>query len=90
MVEPNDFVHITAETVWAYLKREYFVRLNRRETDFTSMDQFRLMIKDLYTEVPLNMENLLRSNRLYVDFHLKLHEQMNPSINDSYSSYDSF
>ena len=81
----SNFVHITAETVWAQLKREYFVRFNRRESDFVSMDQFRLYIKALYTEVPLNMENLLRANRIYVDFHLRLHEQMNPSV-DSYES----
>ena len=45
------------------------------------------MIKDLYTEVPLNMENLLRANRLYVDFHLKLHSQMNDSIYSYESSF---
>ena len=63
------------------------MRLNRREVDFVSMDQFELFIKDVYTTVPINMKNLLRSNKEYVDFHLKLHEQMNSSVEEYDSSF---
>ena len=42
------------ETCWAQLKREYFVRLHRRETNILDMAQFRAMIKAVYEEVPIN------------------------------------
>ena len=60
------------ETCWAHLKREYFVRLHRRETNILDMAQFRAMIKALYEEVPLNQDSLLRANRQYVSFHAEI------------------
>ena len=51
------------ETCWAHLKREYFVRLHRRDADILSMAQFRAMIKAVYEEVPINPDSLLRVNR---------------------------
>ena len=51
------------ETCWAQLKREYFVRLHRRDADILSMAQFRAMIKAVYEEVPINSDSLLRVNR---------------------------
>ena len=60
------------ETCWAQLKREYFVRLHRRETNILDMAQFRAMIKALYEEVPLNQDSLLRANRQYVSFHAEI------------------
>ena len=60
------------ETCWALLKREYFVRLHRRETNFRTMEEFRSMLKEVVEDVPLVQANLLRVNRPYVEFHARI------------------
>lgn len=50
------------ETVWSILKREWFVRLHRRESDIQSMAEFRGLIEQLCNEVKLSTENLMKSN----------------------------
>ena len=60
------------ETIWAHLKREYYVRLHRRDEDVASEDEFRAMIRQLYEDVPINTEAILRANRRYLAQYLAL------------------
>ena len=60
------------ETVWSLLKRVYYVRLHRRTTNITTMEQFERLVVDLYTDVTFSVENILRSNKRYLDFHADL------------------
>ena len=63
------------ETVWSLLKREYFVRLHRRDRDLTNQAEFRAMIEQLCADVPVNAENILRANRLYINHYLDLGDE---------------
>ena len=60
------------ETVWSQLKREYFVRLHRRDRDLTSDDEFRAMIRQLCEDVPINAANILRANHAWIAKYLEL------------------
>ena len=72
------------ETVWAQIKREYYVRLHRRERDLASDEEFRNMIRELTEEVPINTENMLRANRHYLDHYIALGEEQRSSSWDSW------
>ena len=63
------------ETVWALLKREYFVRLYRRDRDLATDAEFSAMIEQLCEDVPINVDNILRANRDYVDHYLALGDE---------------
>ena len=54
------------ETVWAQLKREYYVRLHRRDRDLASDDEFRAMVQQLCKDVPINTDAILRANQSYI------------------------
>ena len=60
------------ETVWAHLKREYYVRLHRRDVDFANEAEFRAMIQQLVDDMPVNTENILRANYRYLAQYLAL------------------
>ena len=60
------------ETVWAQLKREYFVRLHRRDSDLANDVEFRDMILQLCEDVPVSADNMLRANRRYIAQYLAL------------------
>ena len=60
------------ETVWSILKREYYVRLHRRDEDLANDEAFRAMIRQLYEEVPIITENILRANQRYLAQYLAL------------------
>ena len=60
------------ETVWAQLKREYFVRLHRRDRDLASDAEFRAMIQQLTEDVPVNADSILRANRAWIAKYLEL------------------
>ena len=60
------------EQIWAYLKREYYVRLHRREEDLADANQFRAMIQQLCDDVPINTDAILRANQRYLAHYLAL------------------
>ena len=60
------------ETVWAQLKREFYVRLHRRNSDLADEEQFRAMVKQLYEDVPVNTDAMLRANQRYIAQYLAL------------------
>ena len=60
------------ETVWAQLKREFYVRLHRRDSDLADEEQFRAMVKQLYEDVPVNTDAILRANQGYIAKYLAL------------------
>ena len=60
------------EWVWSILKKAYLVRLHRRERDLRDHAEFEQMITQLYQEVPICTENILRANRSYIDHYLAL------------------
>ena len=60
------------ETIWAQLKREYFVRLYRRDEDLRNDAEFAAMIEQLTQDVPINVDNILRANHRYIAEYLAL------------------
>ena len=58
--------------MWSVLKREYFVRLHRRDRDLTSDEEFRAMIRQLCEDVPINAANILRANHPWIAKYLEL------------------
>ena len=63
------------EVVWAFLKKEYYMRLHRRDENIKDEAEFSQMIEKLCEEVPINTDNILRSNRAYVNYYLALGEE---------------
>ena len=61
------------------LKREYFVRLHRRERDLKDHAEFKAMIEKLYSEVPIDTEAMLRANRSHIAHYLALGDEQDPS-----------
>ena len=48
------------------MKREYLVRLHRRDADFRNEAEFRAMIQQLCDDVPIDVEAILRANHGYL------------------------
>ena len=65
--------------MWSLLKREYLVRLHRRDADIENDDEFRAMIRKLYREVPVNVDAMLRANRSHIDRYIALGEEQESS-----------
>ena len=60
------------ETVWALVKREYFARMHRRESNLVTQLEYGRFLMEVCSDVKLNVANLLRANREYIDKHLQL------------------
>ena len=73
------------------MKRVYYQRLHRRNTDLASHEEFKAMIQQLCDDVPINTDNILRANRSYVAHYLALGaEQSSASLNSAGAQdYDS-
>lgn len=69
------------ETVWSLLKREWLVRLHRRETDLANEAQFRDMVHQLCDEVAIDHSAILRANHDYIAHYLALGDELS---SDSY------
>ena len=74
------------EWVWSILKKAYLVRLHRRETDLKDHAELEAMIVQLYQEVPICTENILRANRSYIEHYLALGEEQSLAAASSPSS----
>ena len=57
------------------LKREYFVRLHRRDRDLLTDDEFTAMIQQLCDDVPIYPDSMLRANRTYINHYLALGDE---------------
>ena len=68
-----------AETLWAHLKREYFVRLHRREENLKDHAEFEAMIQQLYQEVPIDADAILRVNQPHIARYLALGAEQDSS-----------
>ena len=62
------------ETCWAMLKRVYYQRLHRRDTDVKDHAEFERMIQQLCDDVHIDTDAMLRSNRAYINRYLQLGE----------------
>ena len=51
------------------------MRLPRRDRDLKDAAEFSQMIEKLCEDVPINTDNILRSNRAYVNHYLALGEE---------------
>ena len=60
------------ETVWSVVKREYFARMYRRDSNLTTQLEYGKFLLSVCHDVPLNTTNLLRANREYIEKHLRL------------------
>ena len=60
------------EAVWAQLKREFYTRLHRRDSDLANADEFKAMIQQLCDDVPINVDAMLRTNTRFIAQHLAL------------------
>ena len=63
------------ETVWAQLKREYYTRMHRRDSDFADAAAFEAMVVQLCEEVPVDPDAMLRANRAYVASYIALGDE---------------
>ena len=58
--------------MWALVKREYFARMHRRETNLKTQLEYGQFLMEVCSDVKLNVANLLRANRQYIEKHLEL------------------
>ena len=61
--------------MWAQLKREYLQRLDRRDRDVADQAEFHRMIRQLYREVPINVDAMLKANHGYIARYLALGDE---------------
>ena len=52
------------------------MRLPRRDRDLKDAAEFSQMIEKLCEDVPINTDNILRSNRAYVNHYLALGDEL--------------
>ena len=67
------------ETVWAQLKREFYVRLHRRDSDLANEEEFRGLVRQVYEDVPVNTDAILRANHRFIAKYLALGDEQSSS-----------